>query len=114
MKVLIADDNPEVRQMIKRFIQDIANEIKECADSEEILAAYELFLPDWVLLDIEMKKSGGFAAAQQIKQSFPNAGIIFLTSFDDANLRTIANEIGAKGFVLKENLSILRKVIAWN
>jgi DNA-binding NarL/FixJ family response regulator len=112
MKVLIASDNPELRQMIKRFIRDIADEIEECAESEKILAAYGLFLPDWILLDIEMKKSGGFGTAQQVKQSFPNAAIVFLASFDDANLRTIANEIGAKGFVLKENLSILREVIA--
>lgn len=112
MKILIADDNPEMRQMIRRFIRDIADEIAECADGDKVLAAYKLFLPDWVLLDIEMKKVGGFEAAKQIKRHFPNASIIFLTTYNDTNLRTVAREIGAKGFVLKENLSKLREVIA--
>lgn len=112
MKVLIVEDNIEVRQMIKRFIRDIADEIRECADGDEALAAYKLFLPDWVLLDIEMKKLGGFEAAKQIMQAFPNASIIFLTSYNDSSLRTIAKEIGAKGFVLKENLASLREILA--
>lgn len=112
MKVLIVDDNSEVRQLIKRFIRDIAVEIEECADGDEVLAIYTIFLPDWVLLDIEMKKLGGFEAAKQIMQAFPNASIIFLTSYNDSSLRTIAKEIGAKGFVLKENLASLREILA--
>lgn len=114
MKVLIADDNPEMRQMIRRFIEDIAGEIAECGDGEKILAAYESFRPDWLLLDIEMKNSGGFEIAKQIKCFFPEAAIIFLTSFDDINLRIIAREIGAEGFVLKDDLSKIREVIAEN
>ena len=112
MKVLIVEDNLEVRQMIKRFIQDIAEEIRECADGDEALAAYKLFLPDWVLMDIEMKRMGGFEAAKQIIQSFPNAKIIFVTAYNIENLRTIAHEIGAKAFVLKENLSILCEILS--
>ena len=111
MKVLNVEDNIEVRQMIRRFIRDIAHEIRECSDGDEALAAYKLFLPDWVLMDIEMKRVGGFEASQQIIQSFPNASIVFLTSYNDANLRNIAKEIGAKGFVLKENLSMLGEVL---
>ena len=112
MKVLIVEDNIEVRQMIKRFIRDVADEIMECADGDEALAIYQTFLPDWVLMDIEMKRMGGFEAAKQIKESFPNAEIVFVTSYNDANLRTIARDLGAKGFVLKENLSILREFIS--
>lgn len=112
MKVLIVADNPEVRQMIKRFIQDIADEIVECADGDDILTAYKLFRPDWVLLDIELKRLGGFVVGKKIMKSFPNASIVFLASFDDANLRIIAQEIGAKGFVLKENLASLREILA--
>jgi len=112
MKVLIVDDNSEVRQMIRRFIRDIAAEIEECADADDVLTIYKLFLPDWVLLDIEMKKSSGLGVAKQLMQSFPNASIIFLTSFDDDNLRNIAREIGSKGFVLKENLSVLCEILS--
>lgn len=112
MKVLIVDDNSEVRQMIKRFIRYIAAEIEECADADEVLTIYKLFLPDWVLLDIEMKKSGGFIVAKQIMQAFPNASIVFLSSYNDLSLQIIANEIGAKGFVLKENLSVLREILS--
>jgi two-component system, OmpR family, response regulator MprA len=85
MKILIVDENPEMRQMIRRFIHDIADEIEECADGEKILAAFESFRPDWILLDIEMKKLGGFKIAKRIKQLSSGAAIIFLRSFDDAD-----------------------------
>ena len=111
MKVLIVDENPEMRQMIRRFIEDIADEMEECGNGEKNWAAYESFRRDWILLDIEMKNLGGFKIAKRIKQLAPGVAIIFLTSFNDADLRIIAQEIGTAGFVLKERLSMLRKII---
>ena len=112
MKILIVEDDTKMRQLITCFINEIADEIRECADGDEALAVYKDYLPDWVLMDIEMKRMGGFEAAKQIIQLFPNAKIIFVTAYNIENLRTIAHEIGAKAFVLKENLSILCEILS--
>ena len=112
MKVLIVEDNAAVRRMIRLFIDDVADEIFECADGDEALAAYRAFHPDWVLLDIKMKRMNGIAAAAQIKGAFPDAQILVVTSFNDAGLRGLAAEVGVAGFVLKENLEELRDYVA--
>ncbi|MCM3871437.1 MAG: response regulator, partial [Pyrinomonadaceae bacterium] len=62
MKLLIVEDNEQMRRTIKSFMDDIAEAVFECADGADALAAYELRRPDWVLMDIEMKRMDGISA----------------------------------------------------
>lgn len=111
IKLLIVDDNPAVRRMIRRFVADLADEITEIDDGAGALAAYTSFLPDWVLMDIEMKQVSGIAAAAAITAAFPDANILMVTSYGDDILREKAAGAGARGYVLKENLFDLRGLL---
>ena len=60
MKVLIVDDDRPMRELIKRILGDLVDEICECEDGVDSLTAYancnpDGGLPDWVLMDIRMK-----------------------------------------------------------
>ncbi len=66
MKLLIVEDNPEIRRVMKRMLAGLAAEIAECSDGAEALAAYIAQRPDYVLMDIEMKTMDGIAATRQI------------------------------------------------
>jgi len=111
LKILIVDDKAEVRRLIRRFLADLAAEINETDDGDSALAAYAAFLPDWVLMDIEMKRTNGLVATEQIKAAYPQANILIVTNHDDDFLRERAAAAGACGYVLKENLIALRSML---
>ena len=58
-----------------------------------------------------MKAADGIAIARQICAAFPDAKIVILTSCDDADLRQAATQAGACGYVLKENLFEVRRLL---
>ena len=86
-------------------------EFHECSDGLEAVRSYELFRPDWVLMDIKMPGMDGLAAAKNIIRDFPGARIIFVTNFDDHDLRDAARRTGARGYVLKERLFELEELM---
>lgn len=97
--------------MIRRFLADLAAEINETDDGESALDAYAAFLPDWVLMDIEMKQTNGIVATERIRAAYPQANIVIVTNYDDDCLRERAAAAGARGYVLKENLLALRTML---
>jgi CheY-like chemotaxis protein len=111
MKILIVDDNERVRRLIKLLVRDVCDEVVECADGESALTAYVEHVPDWVLMDIEMGKMDGLKSSLGIKDAYPEARILIVTNYDDNRLRQRAKEVGACGYVLKENLSVLREIL---
>ena len=111
MKLLIVEDNSRVRRMIRRIIEDIADEINECADGSEALAAYTRFHPDWILMDIKMKGMDGLEATRQIHAASPEARIMIVTNYDEMDLREAAREAGAREYVVKEDLLAIRRLL---
>ncbi len=112
MTLLIVDDNPQMRRLIRSVIGDMAEIIAECCDGELALAAYTEQRPDWVLMDIKMAEMDGITATQRLKAAFPEARILIVTDYDDADLRESARVAGAEGYVVKENLLGLRQMLA--
>ena|SRR5437867_9369792 len=104
MKILIVENNSAVRRIIKSLVAEVAEEIHECADGAGALAAYTTYYPDYVLMDIAMEDVDGISATRQIKAADAAAQIIIVTSYDHADLREAARQAGACGYVLKENL----------
>jgi len=111
MNILIVEDNPLMRAMIREMVGEYADVITECEDGDEAFAAYQTDLPHWVLMDIQMPRLDGLAASRQIKARYPNAQICMVTDYGDARTRRVAAEVGATAFVLKENLEELRTLL---
>ena len=111
MTILIVEDRPAVRRMIRRVIDDLVEVVHECADGSEALAAFARVRPDMVLMDIEMGGMDGISATREIKAAYPDARIVMVTQYSDEPLRAAAFEAGACGYVLKENLLELRRVL---
>ena len=111
MCLMIVDDNPDMRRIIRRMVSGIATEIIECADGGGALAAYSHSHPDWVLMDIEMKDMDGISATRQIKAAFPDARIVIVTEYDHTDWREEARRAGACEYVLKESLLEVRAIL---
>lgn len=111
MKLLIVEDNPSVRRVMRSIVAALADEIYECEDGADALPAYLAHKPDWVLMDIAMKYVNGITATKLIREQDPNAKIIIVTNSDEVDLREAAREAGACGYVLKENLFEVNRLL---
>lgn len=112
MTVLIVDDNPQVRALIRTLLTALADDIRECADGDEAVAAYRQQRPDWVLMDMKMIRVGGLEATRRIVALDRTARVLIVTDYDDAHWRAAASEAGACGYVLKDNLLDVRRLLA--
>ena len=111
MRLLIVEDNYQMRRLIKSIVGDLADLAFECGDGAEALEAYRAHEPDWVLMDIEMKTLDGISATRQIKAAFPDARVVIVTEYDNDDWRIEARDAGACGYVLKENLLEVRRIL---
>lgn len=69
---------------------------------EEALELLHTIVPDVILMDIRMPGMGGVQATAVIKERFPNAVILILTTFDDDAFIIEALSNGAAGYLLKD------------
>lgn len=105
MKIVIVDDDKMITTSLK-IILEASNEIEVAAsgsDGKEALPLYETYQPDILLMDIRMNHMSGLDAAKQILQKYPNALILFLTTFSDDEYIIRALNLGAKGYLLKQD-----------
>lgn len=108
INLLVVEDNQAMRRVIRSIVADLVDQIYECVDGREALATYTQRRPDCVLMDIKMKQMDGISATREIIDSFPEARIIIVTSYNDPDYRDAASAAGACGYVVKENLAELR------
>ncbi len=111
-RVLIVEDHEPMRELLKMTLAGVADVVGECCDGADTLAAYREFLPDWVLMDYEMKRMDGLTAARSILQAFPVAKILMVTQYTDTKLQAAASEAGARGFVSKDDLLALHPFLS--
>ena len=114
MKLLIVEDNPAIRALLRRIVTPLAEAVYECADGAAALAAYQqhqLNAADWVLMDIHMPTLNGIEATRRLKAAQPEAHVCIVTQHDTAEWREAALAAGAAGFVEKENLLVLWQIL---
>lgn len=105
MKLIIADDDRLVLNSLKTILEsDKSNAVIECCtDGDSAVKAYMQHKPDAVLLDIRMSGRSGLEAAREILKRDKNAKIIFLTTFHDTDYIVEALDMGAAGYILKQD-----------
>jgi len=114
MKVMIVDDNAQMRSLIRTVLADVAGEFVECADGREAVDAYATERPDWAVMDVAMGVMDGLTATRLITSQFPGSQVVVVTHHNNPKLRERAEEAGAKSFLLKEDLIKLRGLLTPN
>jgi two-component system response regulator DesR len=84
----------------------------ECGSCDEALRVAVEFKPDCVTMDISMPGLSAFEATRRIRAIHPTARVIFVSSHEQPDYRRAAQEAGATGYVMKENLSELYLFVA--
>jgi len=109
--VMIVEDDARVRSLIRRMIDDLVVSVYECAGGQEAVELYRRLQPDLVLMDLRLEGVDGLSAARTIRDSFPEARLVIVTSYDALDLREAAREAGAMDYVVKDDLSSLRAIV---
>lgn len=104
IRIIIIDDDDIVVMSLKMIAEASGIEVVATGTSgEEAIELYKLHKPDILLSDIRMDGMGGTAAASKILKEFPDAKILFLTTFSDDEYVTDALKYGVKGYILKQD-----------
>lgn len=105
MRVVLIDDDQLVCMSLK-MILEAGDEIEVAAvgnDGSQALPLYRKYKPDVLLMDIRMQGVNGTEALEELLKSFPEAKVLFLTTFLDDEYIVKALELGAKGYIIKQN-----------
>ena len=80
VKILLAEDEPSLGQIIKESLETRNFEVLLCANGEEAYKVYKSENPLLLVLDVMMPKKDGFTLAKEIREENPDIPIIFLTA----------------------------------
>lgn len=103
MKVLIAEDNPEMRQLARDILARTGLEVITAYDGISALDTAQKQLPDLVLLDIDMPGMNGFDVCARLKASDETAQIpiLMVTAQNDVDNRVLGLGLGADDYLTK-------------
>jgi len=100
-RILIVDDEPDLRTLLAHVLQNAGYEVKEASDGEEAITDLKNQKYDLALLDIQMPLVNGIQVLKYIKQNTPKTKAIMLTGYADLKHAMEAKEFGAKDFIGK-------------
>ncbi|MBM6980462.1 MAG: response regulator transcription factor [Actinomyces succiniciruminis] len=107
MKVLIVDDDRLLAHSLATILGAEADidVVGVGASGLEAVAGFRDAHPDVVLLDIQMPGADGLDAAEQILALDPGAKVVFLTTFADDEYIARALQLGARGYLIKQDVA---------
>lgn len=109
IRVCVVDDDPFVRMSLQTILE-AQDDVEVCAlggDGSEAVELFERERPDVLLMDIQMPGTGGLDAAERILGEYPDARIVFLTTFSDDEYIVRALRLGAKGYLIKQEVATI-------
>ncbi len=99
-KILVADDDNNIAELLRLYLEKEGYGVVIAADGEEALARFTPESPDIVLLDIMMPKLDGWQVLREIRKK-SNVPIIMLTAKGETFDKVLGLELGADDYVVK-------------
>ncbi|MFL0252142.1 response regulator [Clostridium neuense] len=99
-KVLIVDDDENISEVIKLYLDSSGYSTKVCSDGKEAEDNFLEYKPDIVLLDIMLPKIDGVDVLKWIRKEF-NTPVIMLTAKGETFDKVLALELGADDYIVK-------------
>ena len=99
-KILVVDDEPQIRRMMRATLTGTGHQVDEARTGEEALEKFRAFLPDLVLLDLNMPGMGGLETCRELRNG-SDVPIIILTVRNAEKEKVEALDAGADDYVCK-------------
>jgi len=100
-KVLVVDDDENVSEMYKLYLEKEGYDVKTAQDGLEAVSFFKVYEPDLVLLDIMLPKKDGYAVCREIREISPGKPIIMVTAKGEEFDQVLGLELGADDFIQK-------------
>ena len=102
MRVLVVDDDPDVRKLMRRVLESKKSfqVVGEAVDGVDALEKMETLNPQLVIMDVRMPRMDGIEATKQIKEAWPSTAVVGFSAFGDSEEAMLA--AGASAYVLKD------------
>ena len=116
MRVLVVDDDPDVRDSLRRSLTFEGYQVTEAADGAQALGAIAAARPDIVVLDLQMPVLGGLETCRKLREQGDDVPVLMLTARDGTRDRVTGLDAGAddylpKPFALEELFARLRALL---
>ena len=99
-RLLVVDDDSNICDLLKIYFESEGYEVKTAGDGAEGIAAFKLYDPDLVLLDIMMPKKDGWQVCREIRE-ISSKPVIMITAKGEIFDKVLGLELGADDFVVK-------------
>jgi len=100
VRVIVVDDEPDMREMIAAYLGKHGFVVGTAGDGHELDARLDGDLPDLLILDVNMPGEDGFAIARRVRARSA-VPILMLTAASDTVDRVVGLELGADDYVTK-------------
>jgi two-component system, chemotaxis family, chemotaxis protein CheY len=114
-KILIVEDSPSMRALVREALDADGYEVTECDNGLAALAVLGQVAPDLVITDINMPQLDGLGLLREIRQlpSFRFMPVLILTSESGADMKESGRAAGATGWLVKPfDAEQLRRVVS--
>ena len=101
MKILLVEDEESIRGFLRINFQREKFTVIECETGEEGIRKAAIEKPDIAILDVMLPGIDGFTVCQELRDKFPNMGIIMLTAKGEDMDKIMGLQYGADDYVLK-------------
>ena len=99
-KILVIDDDTNICEMLKIYMENEGYEVKTANDGAEGVNFFKMYEPDIVLLDIMLPKKDGWQVCREIRE-IAQKPVIMITAKGDVFDKVLGLELGADDFVVK-------------
>ncbi len=99
--ILFVEDELEVQAQIKEYLEHYFKDVYVASDGNEALKLYKRYLPDALLLDINLPSVDGLTIAKEIREKNRNIKIIMLTAYTDEKKLLNAVELKLTKYLVK-------------
>ncbi len=100
-KILIVDDELQVRQSFDKILTEDGHVVKTAASGEAALEMVRSEIPDLVIMDVRLPRMNGLEAFRAIHEIEPKLPVIIMTAFGTTETAIEATKLGAFEYVLK-------------
>ena len=112
-KILIADDEPEIRDLLRLYLENEQYEVMEAEDGQQALDLLRSRKPDLCVLDIMMPKMDGYHVLQELRKE-SNIPVLILSAKDADSEKILGPNLGADDYLSKPLLCIRNAgCVAW-
>lgn len=112
-KVLIVDDDPAIRRVLRRVLENGGHQVLEAEDGNRVLDLARTERFSMVLLDLHMPRLDGIATLSHIRDIDPDVPVIMITGDGNNKRVPLAAERGACEFLTKPfDLEVLRSLVS--